>query len=340
MMVLDRAQGALLGLAVGDALGTTLEFAECDGPPFPQMAVGPHRQITGGGPFDVLPGQVTDDTQMACCLAASLHESGRFDVRDVARRYVAWMSAAFDIGSLTRSSLCAVARLAPEEDPREAGRRVWVSSGRESAGNGSLMRTAPIGVALASQPEARRAASLADSAVTHFDPRCQLACAALNAAISAAVVDRPNEMHDAASTEIERAAADLTRSNPEESEAIDAARSALAIDLDLARRPDPDLYGPELHLERQQGFVRVAFRLAFWELAHATSIEQALIDVVNRGGDADTNAAITGALMGARYGASAIPQEWRNRVLDPEAAPAGDLRELYHPARLLELVGG
>src|SRR5215831_18171931 len=94
----DRAQGALLGLACGDALGTTLEFSELDGPPFPMLARGPHRNITGGGPFGVLPGQVTDDTQMACCLAASLHERGQFDVSDVGRRYVEWTGHAFDIG--------------------------------------------------------------------------------------------------------------------------------------------------------------------------------------------------------------------------------------------------
>jgi ADP-ribosyl-[dinitrogen reductase] hydrolase len=71
-MVLATGRGALLGLACGDALGTTLEFAQLDGPPFPMLARGPHRDITGGGPFGVLPGQVTDDTQMACCLATSL----------------------------------------------------------------------------------------------------------------------------------------------------------------------------------------------------------------------------------------------------------------------------
>ena len=75
----ERSRGALLGLAVGDALGTTLEFREPKCPPFPHLAAGPHRDMLGGGPFKLVAGQVTDDTQMACCLAASLRARGRFD---------------------------------------------------------------------------------------------------------------------------------------------------------------------------------------------------------------------------------------------------------------------
>src|SRR5215831_20818377 len=107
------------------------------------LARGPHRDITGGGPFHVLPGQVTDDTQMACCLAASLLERGEFDPADVARRYVEWRQHAFDIGALTKSAL---KFLASGASPTDSGREAWLASGRQSAGNGSLMRTAPIGV--------------------------------------------------------------------------------------------------------------------------------------------------------------------------------------------------
>ena len=130
-------------------------------------------------------GQVTDDTQMACCLAASLKTLGRFDARDVAQRYAAWEPIAFDVGMQTGASLEQLARMPDDADPIAGGRLVWsASTRRKPAGNGSLMRCAPIAVFFADDEAERRRASLVDSAITHFDPRCRLACAALNAAIA------------------------------------------------------------------------------------------------------------------------------------------------------------
>ena len=182
---LSRARGALLGLACGDALGTTLELeSPALPPPFPALLTGPHRTITGGGPFHLLPGQVTDDTQMAVCLATSLRVKGGYNVADAARRYEAWAGVAFDKGGQTSAALELVAAGVPAED---AGRKVWAQGGRQAAGNGSLMRTAPIGVLLAGSATQRRKAALLDSAVTHFDPRCLLACTSFDAAIAHAV---------------------------------------------------------------------------------------------------------------------------------------------------------
>src|SRR5262249_38705405 len=93
----------------------------------------------------------------------------------------------------------------------------------------------------------------------------------------------------------------------------------------------------EVHLHRHEGYVRVAFRLAFWELLHAPDLRAGLIDAVNRGGDADTNGAIAGALLGARHGADGIPASWRERVLGALAGDAGPLATLYHPRELLRL---
>jgi ADP-ribosylglycohydrolase len=314
-----RARGALLGLAVGDALGTTLEFEVRDAPSFPTLATGPHREIVGGGPFGLPPGQVTDDTQMACCIAASLGAHGTFVVEDVARRYVEWHGHAFDVGNQTAAALRAIAA---GRDPRTAGRDVWEQNGRRPAGNGSLMRTAAIGVFFAEDLGALRRAARADSEITHFDPRCVEACIAFDAAIASGVASAgdANAMWSAARAEIESA--------------------ELARDLDLARAEDPDLFSEEVHLHRHQGFVRVAFRLAFWELLHAPSLEAALVDVVNRGGDADTNGAVAGALLGARYGEDAIPARWREPVLAALLdGPASPFRDAWHPRTLLALAG-
>lgn len=333
-MSADRARGALLGLAVGDALGTTLEFKRPAAPAFPTLAAGPHREITGGGPFELAAGQVTDDTQMACCLAASLREHRRFVQGDVARRYAEWWPRAFDVGTQTEAALSAVSR-----DADEAGRAVWLARGKQAAGNGSLMRTAPIGVFFARDPEARRLASLADSTITHYDPRCQLACAALNDAVSAALGGATaREAWASASADLAPAADLATSRRPEDSNLIGAAASSLQTDLDAALRDDPELYGPELHLHRHEGFVRVAFRLAFWEALHVPSFEEALIDVVNRGGDADTNGAIAGCLLGALHGEASIPERWRRTVLEAlQSGPPGPWRDEYHPLRLIEL---
>lgn len=331
------ARGTLLGLAVGDALGTTLEFRALSAPPFPTLATGPHVDVTGGGPFSVEPGQVTDDSQMAACLAASLKEHRRFHATDVAQRYVAWMADAFDIGNLTHASLAMIQR---GVSIGEASRRAWIHSNKQSAGNGSLMRIAPIAVALAHNASSMRMAALADSAITHYDPRCRLACAAFCAAIAAAGAGRndPKSMHAAAIQELHEAGTTLINLTPTDGPDAERARDELLGDLEFATRPDPDLYGSDVHIHVKQGFVRVAFRLAFWELLHVGTYQEALIDTVNRGGDADTNGAITGALFGACLGEQAIPSVWKTRVLDAlQTSQKVALRDVYHPRVLLEL---
>jgi ADP-ribosylglycohydrolase len=336
-----HVKGALLGLAVGDALGTTLEFQDLKAPEFPTLATGPHRSIIGAGPFGLAVGQVTDDTHMACCLFQSLLDRRTIDAddlsRDLARRYLAWRQHTFDIGGQTAA---AISKFGRGISPLEAGRAVWEVRGRQPAGNGSLMRTAPIGVLLSATEMLRRKASFTDSAITHFDPRCQLACAAFNAAIAHAVREQPGSaavIVEVAREELHEAARALAGTHPDLVEVIDRAREALATDLDAAMQDDPRLYAPELHLQRHQGFVRVAFRLAFWELVHAPTLEAALIDVVNRGGDADTNGAITGALLGAFLSADAIPRAWVDTVLsalqDNNESP---FRDMYHPRIFVE----
>lgn len=337
-----RSRGALLGLAVGDALGATLELKRLHAPPFPTLADGPHRDITGGGPFQVKPGQVTDETQVACCVAQSLKVLGRYDRSDVAARLAQWRPHAFDIGQQT---LQVLEGLAGGLRPDDAGRLLWLKGSRDLAGNGSLARTAPIGVFFARDAARRVEASLEDSTLTHFDFRCQLACAAFNGAIAGAITApaaaKPDALVAAAQADLTAARALAGRRCPEFIDDVTRAGEALQADLDAARSSDPLLYGPELHLFHHHGSVRVAFRLAFWELLHAPSFEAGLIDVVNRGGDADTHGAIAGALLGAWHGEEQIPERWRCAVLEAllQGRPS-PLATEYHPKRLLELAEG
>jgi len=367
-----RSRGALLGLAVGDALGATLRGRNFIAPLFPQLADGPRRHLSGGTikprtgkkpdedhhqhehgfleeglppdvpleppTMDLRKGQVTDETHMACCIAWGLREVKRYDAADMARRYRAWKAHAFDMSDAMREVLDEMDSGLPVLN---AGRRVWLRNMRRSFTNGSLARTAPIGVFYAREEQARIQASLDDSGLTHFDPRCQLACVALNAAIAKAITAGPKlELQDlitAAQTGLNVGSPMLARSASDYVFEVTSAKALLMADLDAAQQADPMLYGPELHLHRQYGHVRIAFRLAFWELLHAPSFEAGLVDVVNRGGDADAHGAITGALLGAFHGEEAIPAEWKRQVLDAMATVRGPLWNLYHPRHLLPL---
>src|SRR3954468_14277776 len=132
----ERYRGALLGLATGDAVGTTVEFS-------PRGAFPPVTDMTGGGPFSLVPGQWTDDTSMALCLAASLSEKGEFDARDQMDRYCAWMQngymsstgRCFDIGVTTSGAL---RQYLNTNEPYSG------LSDPRGSGNGSLMRLAPV----------------------------------------------------------------------------------------------------------------------------------------------------------------------------------------------------
>ncbi len=360
----ERARGALLGLAVGDALGTTYEFDAIEQRGYPELATGPATDVVGGGPFDLVAGQITDDTQLAVCLARSLVEHRRFDAADVARRYVAWTDEAFDIGNQTRDALL---RISAGTAPEVAGLATWRQSGRRAAGNGSLMRTAPIAIALGATrtyhpraggerdpfpPGVRRDAAvidaaMADSMLTHADPRCVLACAVFDLAIAHAV-EAPisgMEMLAVARRGLANAAARIAErwrdpafgAEREDLAAIESAQVDLTSDLDAAEADDPHLYSSALHMHRTAGFVRVALRLAFWHAVHTPSWRDALVDVASRGGDADTNGAIVGALLGARDGVAAIPPAWVDRVLTATQPGSAEWADAHHPRHLLAL---
>jgi len=331
-----HARAVFAGLCIGDAAGVPREFARLEAPPYPKLASGPRHLMTGGGPFSLAPAQTTDDSATALCVWQSLRACGEYNADDVARLLVNWRRDTFDVGAQTAAALRLIEA---GVEPYEAGRQVWEERGRRPAGNGSLMRTAPIAVFLASDPDARRAASMVDSGITHWDPRCQIACAAFNSAIamgctgngSATAVD----LLTAADREIDLAAQLLQ--GEIEPGMVEAARVALHEDLRLAREPDPHLYRPEIHLHDHQGFVRVAIRSAFWHLMHAPTFEAGIADTVLRGGDADTVGAITGALLGALHSMDAIPRDWVEQVLTARPTPATAIvGEAYHPRLFFE----
>ncbi len=337
-----RGRGALLGLAVGDALGVHLELRRLVSPAFPTLVDGPHRNIRGGGIHELRRGQVTEASQMAACIAHSLREVGSYSAEDMVRRYMRWRSHAAGLSEYTQEVL---QEMAESGLPKvTAARRIWMRHHRRTADNGSLARVAPLGVFFSKDKdrETRIQATLEECALTHYDPRCQLACATLNGAIARALHGgeklKPEDLISASQSELVIAASMLGRLIPDNVREVTDAAELLKQDLAAAQQPDPMLFGPELHMHRHHDFVRVAFRLAYWELLHAGDFETALVDVINRGGDTVTNAAVAGALLGAFHGEDTIPSHWHQAVLGALGSPMlGPLATVYHPRNLLLL---
>ena len=294
----DRYRGVLLGMAAGDALGATLEFmsrAEI------RERYGVHREIIGGGWLNLPPGEVTDDTQMASCIARSIADQGRFDPADVAAHFVDWYhSHPPDIGNTTRRSLEYLAQGVPWD---EAGLRTHRELRPRDASNGSLMRCAPVALYARRNPAANAQHSADSSRITHANPIAVDACVAYNAAL-AALLDNPRADF--------LAAALAAAGEPE-------VRAAL----EEAPRADPDQLPAG-------GHVIATVRAATWAVLTHDSFEEAVVAAVNLGQDADTTGAVAGAFAGARWGLAAIPARWQDALLAREELIdlADGLREL------------
>lgn len=267
----DRARGALLGLALGDALGATVEFLT---PAEIRAKWGVHDRIRGAGWLRLKPGQVTDDTTMAFALADALIAHDEAEATDFARAFDAWMRAKpIDIGNTVRRGIVRF---------RHSGEAcVPLSS---DAGNGATMRCAPIALRLLGAASARiTQATLAQARVTHHNPLTDAATLAVVAMIQAALAGEGIKG-------VMREAHQLVASHPE-----------FRFRGRVAMCPT--------------GYIVDSMRALLQALDLNDSFESALIDVVNRGGDADTTAAILGSIMGALCGLSGLPPRWL-RALD------------------------
>ena len=288
----SRARGALLGLAVGDALGTTLEFT----PP------GPHglADMVGGGPFALQPGEWTDDTSMALCLASSLVELGRFDPADQMRRYLRWRDEGylsstgrcFDIGNTTAFAL---------QRFEQTGEPYAGPTDPFTAGNGSLMRLAPVPLFFHAEARAAIAHAALSSQTTHGACTAVDACRYYAGLIWAALhgADKATLLSSGYAP-----VPDLWALEPLAPEI-----AAIAAGSFKCKEP-PEIQGT--------GFVVHSLEAALWSFARSNSFEQGALLAVNLGQDADTTGAVYGQLAGAYYGAEGIPERWRDRLAQSE----------------------
>lgn len=285
MELLDRYQGSLLGLAIGDALGAPIEFR----PP------GTFTLITtfqGGGTHGLEPGQWTDDTSLALCLAESLIKRKGFDPKDQMERYLKWyregylscVGHCFDIGNTTRQALETFAKTRDSfsglTDPR-------------SAGNGSLMRVAPVPLAFSSDPSKAIHFSGESSRTTHAVKPAVDGCKYLGSLIVGALQGRTkDELLSPRFSPIK----------------LYWEKHPLAPEIDtIASGSFKVLNPPEI---RNSGYVVKSLEAALWALYHSDSFKEGCLLAVNLGDDADTVGAIYGQIAGAIYGIEGIPDEW------------------------------
>lgn len=273
-----HARGAMLGVALGDALGATVEFMT---PREIQAQYGRHDTIRGGGWLRLSPGQVTDDTTMSFSLAEALLQTARPGAEDFARAFDAWMkSKPVDIGNTVRRGIMYFRRTGEACVPPSS-----------DAGNGAAMRCAPVAIALlGASREELEAQVLAQAHVTHHNPLSDTACLAL----------------------VEMVQAGLTHTNP-----VSAIRDAMACANRLARET-PLFRFRGRHMDNPGGYIVETMRAVLQAQDLNDNFESALVDVVNRGGDADTTGAILGMVMGAQHGEAALPVRWL-RALDKSA---------------------
>jgi len=276
--VLDRKLGAMIGMAVGDALGAAVEFK-------PRGTFEPVTDYRGGGPHPINPGDWTDDTSMALAIADSLGEKRAVNLEDIMDRFCKWKNdgeyavngRCFDIGIQTGQAL-----------------RIWeqtrkfdqIPAGERNSGNGSIMRLAPIPAFQFNNPFELRIAARLSSATTHPSDLCQDSCEAMAIIMDSLINDLPIP---ARSSEWSRIFAGV----------------------EFNRKVTDTIYSATVvGSVRGGGFVLDCLEASLHAVTTYRSFEEATLFAVNLGDDADTTGAVTGQIAGSHYGLSGIPQRF------------------------------
>jgi ADP-ribosyl-[dinitrogen reductase] hydrolase len=292
----DRFRGCLLGLAAGDAVGTTVEFQSRGS--FP-----PVTDMVGKGPFGLKAGEWTDDTSMALCLAKSLVEKNGFDADDQMNRYCMWyeqgyMSSngrCFDIGNTVREALI---RYQHTGDPYNGSPEAM------SAGNGSIMRLAPVVMFFYPDREQILHYTAESSRTTHAAKECLDACRLLADILFRALSGK-------------------------EKEEVLLGTSAENVNSPAIRRIAQGEYRVKTEERiRGTGYVVESLQAALWSFWKTDTYREAILTAANLGDDADTTAAVCGQVAGAYYGEGGIPATWLTRLVKEQEIRklADDLR--------------
>lgn len=323
MEVQNRCRGLMVGLAVGNLLGIPYEGwpREEIRLAWPEGAC--DIEAKAGYPDD-------DDLAQAVILAAACHGAEALDADDLARRFWVWGEEnGLGMGHATRTTLARyggspprcygsrdlhVRRSQAAREPvglpaLKASRAAWEDAGGKAAGNGAVMRCAPLAIRWRHDDAALVSNTIVSAAVTHWDARCVWSSVFVNLAIVSLLREPPDD----ALRLVERAErARETLGDALAPFGVDApVPAAVTKALDVADVTAPE----EIGLDGWgMGYTLKAMQVALWCVRRAADFEEALIAVVNAGGDTDTNGAVAGAVLGARFGLDAIPRRWRDRV--------------------------
>ncbi|EDN70960.1 ADP-ribosylation/Crystallin J1 [Beggiatoa sp. PS] len=302
----DAAFGCFLGACVGDAAGATLEFIGHE-PSMTEVKIAMSMQNSQR--FGLAPGQITDDSELALCLAQALATSKNFEREKIAQNYARWIeSRPFDMGSTTHNSLGCVTKaqwrtVCETEGYAVAMQRAAEQACTDSKSNGSLMRIAPLGI-WGSQldPEELAGYAIEDSRLSHPNDSCCHAVACYVIAI-ASLIENPGDRIKAFNQVVKWA-------NKQACQEVQLWLQNAKDNVDVPYYP-------------QAGFVKIAFIHAFRHLLLGTTYQQAIQETLYGGGDTDTNACIVGGLIGAACGASHIPDEMKSAVLHCDTIKVG-----------------
>jgi ADP-ribosyl-[dinitrogen reductase] hydrolase len=284
----DRYRGVMLGVATGNALGIEAEGSSAEDirARFGRITEIPATEAS----------QDWDDDVAQTLIIADLVDDG-LTIPSLAKQFLEWRErSGRGIGLLTAQVLD---ELVKGTAPNRAARLVWEGGGKRSAGNGAVMRCWPVALRWRRLPERLIADARTSALVTHYDPRCEWSTVAAVAVSAVALNRRPLEVDELG------AALDQAGVPPEVGEAIRGASGSRLDDLDL---DDP----------HSMGYTLKALQVAVWCMEQAPAFERVISEVVNAGGDTDTNGAVAGAVMGARTGASGIPDRWTASLFAPE----------------------
>lgn len=297
--IVDRIRGAIFGQAIGDALGLGTEFLTKDKVKhwypnglheYDQIVQDRHRE-------NWKPGEWTDDTDQMLCILDSLVVQQKVDIHDIAERLHNW---AFKGGrGLGQTVLMVLSQENFLKEPQAAARKVWEESGCHIAANGAVMRTSVLGIWQYYNQLGLCLNAEAVCKITHFDPRCVASCIAVSLAVSRLIqgVENVNDLIDEIAEMAEKIDARIA-----ESFTMAKEKKIASLELD----------------GKGIGYTLKATASGFWALRNCDSFESGLEAVIHEGGDADTNAAVAGALLGARTGYNTIPDSLKNNLIGKE----------------------
>jgi ADP-ribosylglycohydrolase len=316
----SAAFGCFLGACIGDATGAVLEFIGHK----PSLTEVKHAMTMPNSQiFGLAEGQVTDDCELALCLAQALADSEKFDLEKIARNYARWIeSRPFDIGFTTMKTLGCVKNPEQRAECERLGyavvmNRIAQQCCMDSKANGSLMRCAPLGIWGSQLPPEKLADyAIADSRLSHANESCCHAVACYVIAIASLIEnlgDNVKAFKQAVNWANQHACQEVRRWLQQAKENVDVP------------------YHP------QAGFIKIAFVHAFRHLLLDTPFQEALQETLYGGGDTDTNACIVGGLMGARWGAEQLPDEMKTAVLHCDTRRGQPRPDFLHTTQLPKL---